>query len=674
MEQLSAAVGLILLAPLAGAALLALPVWAGMTRPTIAITSLALIAMLAGLILALAWSGVVGRAIEVGVGLGPLDPAEPLASLAWSLAPMVIGLLFLVIAVKARSRGLVILAAIQTLLSIGAAATELSAGAALEAAPALLLDPLAALLLVVSAGVGSAIVVYARAYEPTHLHHRQLSEARGPRFLAWLLFFLAAMNLLVLADDLRLLAVGWELTTLCSFALIGFDGDRVAVTAARRALAYNIAGGIGLAVAVLLAGPGASLSGIIADALDGGGPIGAPILPIVLAGFIAAAAAKSALIPAHPWLLGAMVAAAPVSALLHASTMVKAGSYLLLRLSPAFAAEGLIGPAVALLGGLTFAATALLALRERDLKRVLAYSTISTLGLIATAAGLGTPVALAAGALLVLFHAIAKALAFLSVGAMEQLTGTRDIEALVGIARRRPGLAGLLILAAGALVLPPFVIVVGKWALLVEGSGDLALVSLLALGGAAGLVLWTAITARLLVRRTGAMPDEGGVAPLGMTAPMVVLAAATAAGIVLAAPVARLFADPIGAAAFGSDPGLAAGWSIVLAGAGFGVPYVAALVVIAIAVSVTVAVRIPRTAPQPYLAGANVAAGPAPQFHGVKGAPVAATSGGFYWGVLPADGAANRWGRLVVAAGWLALAVVAAAALAAAAAASGVGS
>ena len=162
------------------------------------------------------------------------------------------------------------------------------------------------------------------------------------------------MNLLVMADDLRLLEIGWEVTTLCSFVLIGFDQDDVARIAARRALAYNLLGGVALAAAVALAGPGGSLSGLLAD----GGRV-SPALPFILAGCIVAAATKSALVPFHPWLLGAMVAAAPVSALLHASAMVKAGSYLLLRLAPPIAADGLLGPLLALVGGLTFAGTAL---------------------------------------------------------------------------------------------------------------------------------------------------------------------------------------------------------------------------------------------------------------------------------------------------------------------------
>ena len=154
--------------------------------------------------------------------------------------------------------------------------------------------------------------------------------------------------------------------------------------------------------------------------------------------------------------------------------MVAAGSYLLLRLSPAIAAEGLMGPALALFGAVTFAGAALLAMREHDLKRVLAYSTVSSLGLVASAAGLGSPAALAAGTLLLAFHAVAKAAAFLAVGTIEQLSGTRDTEALVGAGRRRPGVAALLLLAAAALTLPPFGIVVAKWALLVLGASDVS--------------------------------------------------------------------------------------------------------------------------------------------------------------------------------------------------------
>ncbi len=484
-------------------------------------------------------------------------------------------------------------------------------------------------LLGVSVIVGGLITVYALGYEPAHLHHRGLSPRRTAAFLAWLLVFVAAMDLLVLADDLRLLVVGWEATTLCSFMLIGFDGDRAAVLAARRALAYNLLGGIALGAAVLLAGPGGRLSDLVA------GDVAARwALPLILAGCIAAAATKSALVPFHPWLLGAMIAAAPVSALLHASAMVKAGSYLLLRLAPPIAADGLLGPALAVLGGFSFAVTAIEALRQRDLKRILALSTISTLGLIAAAAGLGSPAALAAGVMLLVFHAVAKALAFLSVGAIEQVTRTRDLEALVGSLRTVPRLAGPLVIAAVALALPPFGLVVAKWAILEIGAREVPLMVLLAIGGAAYLALWTAVIGRLIVRRAGVpkTAQPGGPLPRREGAPIAVLSVASIAGLLLAAPIARGLADPAGRSAFGIDPGLATGWSIALDGGAFAVPVVAALGLAAGALAIVVGRRIRTVAPAPYLSGAGLAHGPAGSFHGGLGGPIVARSGGFYWG------------------------------------------
>ena len=675
MDPVTTAVWLLLIAPAAGAVILAILARTGRASDahpaTTPVSLVTLTVTIAALVVTLVGGQVLGMPGRNVIGLGPLDPAEPLAGIAWSAAPSLLALLFLAIAVRARSRFLIALALVQAAVALLATAVETLAPEAHATTPnALVLDPLAGLLLAVSSVVGGLIVLFAVGYEPAHLAHRRIALARTPTFLAWLLVFLSAMHLLVLADDLRILAVGWELTTLCSFVLIGFDGDREAVVAARRALAYNLGGGVALGAALLLAGPGASLSTLIAGALGGAaeGAIAPALLPLILGGFVLAAATKSALTPFHPWLLGAMVAAAPVSALLHASTMVKAGSYLLLRLSPAIAVEGFLGPAVTFLGGFAFATAALLALREHDLKRVLAFSTISSLGLIAAAAGLGTPAALAAGALLLAFHALAKALAFLVVGSLEQLSGTRDLEALVGAARRRPGVAGLLLIAAGALTLPPFGIVVAKWALLVLGASDLVLVVLLAVGGAAGLALWTAVAMRLLVRRVeGPRPELSGILPRSQGAAMAVLGVATVAGLILAAPVARLVADPAAEVAFGREAGLAAGWSVVLAGAGFAVPAIGLLILVAVGLAALVARRIPAVAPQPYLAGANVAPGASTAFHGAKGQPVSAAGAGFYWG---ADGDAlgaggrpvgiRRWALL---GGWLGVALVVVAAL-----------
>ncbi len=665
-----AATWLLLAGPLAGAAVLALPPIARAGRgrwEPIALGAIAAAAI--GLACAAAAWPVLGRADRYVVSLGPLDPGDPLAGVAWSAAPTALACLFLALARRARSRTLESLAAGQLVVAALATAVEWTARhEAAGVAGALVVDPLAFTLLAVSVGVGGLIAIYGLGYEPAHLAEHHLDPRRTPLFLAWLLAFIAAMNLFVLADDLRVLVTAWEVTTLCSVVLIGFDGDPSAIRASRTALGYGLFGAIALAVGALLAGPGARVSDLLAGRGTSDGA-----LPLILAACIVAAATKSALVPFHPWLLGAMVAAAPVSALLHASAMVKAGSYLLLRLSPSIATDGLLGPALVGLGAFTFASTALEALRQRDLKRILALSTISTLGLIAVAAGLGSPAALAAGLLLLVFHAVAKALAFLSVGAIEQVTRTRDLEALVGGARTMPRLAGPLVVAAIALALPPFGLVVAKWAILEVGAPDVPLVVLLAAGGAAYLAVWTAVIGRLIAHRT----DRLGAAAGGRTLPrlealpIAALVVISAAGLVLAAPVARAFADPAGRIAFGIDPALGAGWSVALGSGAFLVPAVAALGVAATILALVAMARIHHVAPAPYLSGAGIQRGPLGGFHAPHGSTAMARGGGFYWGVEagrpadPAGGARSAaTSRVLLVVGWLLVLAIAAAGIA----------
>ncbi len=688
MDDPSFALALALGAPLAGAAFVTLPVVTARARVVGVATILTVALAGLGVAALLVARPVIGVAGRHSLSLGVLDPVRPVAGIAWTLLPVALGVLFVAIAMRRRRPALVGLALTALALAVAGAVVGWPGGSAASARGmvadgptdgSLILDPLAATLVLVVVGVGGLIVVYAVGYEPGHLAHRGLPARRTAPFLAWLLLFLAAMQLLVLADDLRLLTVGWEVTTLCSFVLIRFDGDEPAKVAADRALLYNLGGGAALALALVAAGPDARLSSILGAAGGARGP-GIAWLPICLACAIAAAAVKSALVPFHPWLLGAMVAAAPVSALLHASTMVNAGSYLMFRLSPAIAADGLLGPALAGLGGVTFAWTALLALRDRDLKRILALSTISTLGLMAAAAGLGSPAALAAGVTLLVFHAAAKALAFLAVGMIEQVGGTRDLEQLVGIARRRPWLAAPLLVAAAALALPPFGTAVAKWAVLELGVRDVVLSVLLAAGATAGVALWTVVTARLIVRRPGRLlpVEAAGRVPRSSAAAIVALAVVSIGGVLLAAPVTSLLGDPAAEVAFGTSPGLAAGWSILLPGGGFAVPIIAALLLVAVAAAVIVARRTARVAPPPYLSGATLDRRGAvlTAFHGPRGAAVNARSGGFYWGAAagPVPSSASRGleaATVAMVIGWAAVALVVGAGLASALLASG---
>ncbi len=637
--------------PVLGAVLLwLLPRARGGARLAITLPAVALLgAGLVGAVGAMASQGATGAVVP----LGAAEPHQAIASVLWTLATVALSGLFVVIALRARSAGLLGLAVLQAAVAVPSATRELVSGPPERAGAGLLLDPLSLALLMVSVTVGGLIVVYSLGYEPEHLHHAGLDERRTNQFLAWLLVFLASMHLLVLADDLQLLAVGWEITTLCSYLLIGFDRTPEATDAARRALAYNLFGGAALAAAIWTAGSNATMSELLTRPQGG-------VLALVVAGMAVAAATKSALAPFHPWLLGAMVAAAPVSALLHASTMVKAGSYLLLRLSPLLAGSSL-GLMVAILGGFSFAMAALLALRERDLKRVLALSTVASLGLIAAAAGMGSPVALAAGIVFLLLHAFAKGLAFLVIGATEQATGTRDLESLVGLGRARPRLAGPFILAAAAMALPPFGIAATKWALLVAGSADLPVVILLAVGAATNVALWTAVVARMLVRRPVDLP-RGEPRQRSVRLSVAGLSIGTVAGLLVAGPLAAALGDPAAVRAFGHAGPLAGGLDLRALG---GVFPVLPLVVAGAALAVVAAMLVRRLQinPEPYLGGTNVSVGQRPAFHGPRGDARLATSGGFYWGAALGGGDPFATRQFVAVGGWLLIGAVAALAL-----------
>jgi multicomponent Na+:H+ antiporter subunit A len=304
---------------------------------------------------------------------------------------------------------------------------------------ALRLDGLGALFASLVIGVGALIL----AYCPRYLH-----GDHHIRTYVLLTLFAAAMLGLVLAADLVVLFVFWELTAVSSFFLIGGTGPRSAAPA-KRALLTTAGGGVALLVAVVMitAVTGTTdLATILADPdriLDS--PFALPIALLIMV----AAFTKSAQLPFHTWLPGAMVAITPVSAYLHAATMVKAGIYLLMRMSPVYA--GLLVWQVTLIavGLLTAVVGAALALRQHDLKALLAYSTVSQLGLLVAVTGVGTPVALAAATVHTIAHALFKATLFMLVGIIDREAGSRDIRELGGLRRVMPvtatltGLAGL---------------------------------------------------------------------------------------------------------------------------------------------------------------------------------------------------------------------------------------
>ncbi len=309
---------------------------------------------------------------------------------------------------------------------------------------ALRLDGFSLLFALLVVGIGMLVVVYADYYLAEH-------EAKA-RFFGFLLLFMGSMLGLVLAGNLLLMVLFWELTGLSSFLLIGFwRNQQQARQGARLALLVTGAGGLALLGGVLLLGQIVG-SYALDDVLASGAQVRAHALyPWVLVLVLAGAFTKSAQFPFHFWLPHAMAAPTPVSAYLHSAAMVKAGIYLLGRLYPVLAGTDLWFWLVSGAGGITLVLGAFVALYRHDLKGLLAYSTISHLGLITLLFGLNRPLAALAAVFHIINHAVFKASLFMSAGIIDHETGTRDMRKLGGLARLLPRTAALAIIAAAAM-------------------------------------------------------------------------------------------------------------------------------------------------------------------------------------------------------------------------------
>lgn len=368
-------------------------------------------------------------------------------------------------------------------------------------APAFTIDSLALTLVLVVSIVGSIIAAYSIDYMAEHEEHLKLKTSRRPQFFCLVLVFLGAMNGLVLADDLGWLYFFWEITTICSFFLIGHDQTDEAQKNACTALWMNLVGGVAFAFTLVYAQLKFGTLSIaeLTEISAAGGKQMAILLPVVALCF--AGFTKSAQLPFQSWLCGAMVAPTPVSALLHSSTMVKAGVYLILRLAPLYAGT-YVSSMVAICGAFTFFTAAALAVGQSNGKKVLAYSTISNLGLIIACAGINTQASLAAGMMILIFHAISKALLFLCVGTIEQNIESRDIEDMRGIFDKMPRTALITALAILSMMLPPFGMLLGKW-MAIESATEAQIampfiVALLALGSGLTVLFWARWAGSLL--------------------------------------------------------------------------------------------------------------------------------------------------------------------------------
>lgn len=319
-----------------------------------------------------------------------------------------------------------------------------------------LIDGLGLLFALIITGIGTLVVFYASAY----LHH----DPKEGRFYAYILFFMSSMIGVVLSDNIFALFVFWELTSISSFLLIGFKHESLkSRKAALQALLVTGGGGLALLAGLIMVGNAAStysLSGMIDSGINlSNSSLYIATLVLILAG----AFTKSAQFPFHFWLPNAMEAPTPVSAYLHSATMVKAGVFLLARLNPMFMGDPLWHQSLMIFGGITMLAGAAMATGQTDLKRILAYTTVSALGIMVFLIGSGGKYAITAAITFLLVHSLYKGALFLVAGAIDHETGTRDIRQLRGLRTKMP-----LIFTAAALAglsyagIPPFLGFIAK--------------------------------------------------------------------------------------------------------------------------------------------------------------------------------------------------------------------
>jgi len=405
------------------------------------------------------------------------------------------------------------------------------------------IDGLSTLFALLISGIGTFIILYAGGYLKGHVHQG--------RFFSFLFLFMGAMLGLVLGNDLITLFVFWELTSITSFLLIGFDHLRAASRrAAIQALVVTGGGGLSLLAGFLLimAVTGeANMSAVLAggDTLREHG-LYALILVLILGG----AFTKSAQFPFHFWLPNAMEAPTPVSAFLHSATMVKAGVYLLMRMHPVLGDTMLWTTILPVFGGATLIVGTLLAVRQTDLKLMLAYTTVASLGLLVMLTGTSWEKAIEGAALYLLAHSLFKGALFMVAGTIDHETGTRDITRLGGLRSAMPITFLAACFAALSMSgLPPFVgfiakeyLYAGIWG---EGGTHYALTATAVIGNALMLVIAAAVVIRPFLGAKVETPNHAHEGPVLLFAGPVALSVTGLATALLAHTTGVLLVAPV---------------------------------------------------------------------------------------------------------------------------------
>jgi ech hydrogenase subunit A len=491
------------------------------------------------------------------VGLQDLPVSAHAINLGMFLVELAMSLFILYVGIRAKKPLIVLLILAQAGLMVW---FELGPGAHLEVAQNLFVDKFTVIMALINGIVGGGICIYALGYmrEYHEVAHRDVPDRR-PLFFALLFIFMGAMFGLVFANNLVWLYLFWEITTLCSFLLIGYTQTEEAKRNALLALVMNLAGGLAFAVAIVWLQK--KTGSIELQAMINSPDKALLLLPAALLCF--AGITKSAQLPFSSWLLGAMVAPTPVSALLHSSTMVKAGVYLVLRMAPLVAGTK-VGMMVALVGAVTFVVGSLAAITSSEAKRVLAWSTVANLGLIVLCGGIGTYEAVWAGILLIIFHAVAKCLLFLCVGVVEHKLHSRNIEDMSGLVVRMPRVAIMMQIGMAGMFLAPFGMLISKWAVLkavVDAYPSLSV--FIAFGSAATLFFWVKWMGKLIevVRPAERIKKE---LVLGEAIALYGLSAATALACLLFPLISSRFIEPYIYAVYGQSASLGAGNIIIM--------------------------------------------------------------------------------------------------------------
>lgn len=441
-----------------------------------------LIVRISAVITALLTLVVVGLFFRDGIALS--SPWEKSIDLIMGAVEVLIAVYIITLGIRNKKYVISILSFVQTAAVL---CFEIGLKKGIEVEKAIVFDKFTAIMALVIGLVGSLICIYAVGYmKAYHEHHKEYKE-RKSFFFSVLFLFLSAMFGIVLSNNLMWMYFCWEITTLCSFLLIGYTQTEEARNNAFRALVINLIGGVAFAAAIIVIGM--TYKTLELSAFTEMKPDAVIMIPVFLLSL--AALTKSAQLPFSSWLLGAMVAPTPTSALLHSATMVKAGVYLIIRLAPLLGPTT-VGRIVTFGGGVTFLACSLMAISQSDAKKILAYSTLANLGLIVICASAGTQESLWAAILLIIFHAVSKSLLFISVGSAEHQIGNRNVEnmdLLVGVSSK---LAFYMMIGIAGMFLAPFGMLVSKWVAMkaLIDSDNVIVVIILAYGSAATLFYW----------------------------------------------------------------------------------------------------------------------------------------------------------------------------------------